>query len=125
VTVWHPVNRYSLQPVGLFVPYGLANLLSFVVMVMAIVSYYSNGVYPDKGRATLVSATKDTEVSEIFRRREGYIRIEMTGEGGEGGEGEEGEILAAWLVGFTHSSAGLSCDSRYSHICSLRLQPLV
>jgi hypothetical protein len=34
-------------------------------------------------------------------------------------------LFAAWLVGFTHSSAGLLYDSRYSQISAFWLQPLV
>jgi hypothetical protein len=77
VTIWEPVNRYGYQPVGLFLPYGLANILSFIVLVLAFISFNeADGIYPDKRLVALAGGVEDTGTAATFRDMEGMVTVQ-------------------------------------------------
>jgi hypothetical protein len=52
------VNRYGYNPFGLFIPYGLANLFTFITVLLGLISYSRNGVFPTKKLQDIVSAAE-------------------------------------------------------------------
>jgi hypothetical protein len=42
------VNRYSYKAYGLFIPYALANLFTFLCVIIGTYSYIHDSVLPDK-----------------------------------------------------------------------------
>ncbi|KAF1839004.1 hypothetical protein BDW02DRAFT_594079 [Decorospora gaudefroyi] len=55
------VNRYDYKPLGLFIPYALANMFAFVCIVLGVVSYIRDGVMPGKKVQDFVYAARSPE----------------------------------------------------------------
>jgi hypothetical protein len=50
------VNRYGYSPLGLFIPYALACLLTFITVVTGAMTYIRHGVMPGKKIQDILAA---------------------------------------------------------------------
>jgi len=69
VDVTDPVNRYAYKPWGLFLPYGLANAFSLIVVILGAYSFVHDGVMADKKFQDIVAAAKDPEIVQVIQDR--------------------------------------------------------
>ncbi|KAF2177452.1 hypothetical protein K469DRAFT_755105 [Zopfia rhizophila CBS 207.26] len=74
------VNRYGYKPYGLFIPYTLANLFTFVVILFGIFSYIKDDVMPDKKFQDIVSAVEDLEITRAVRSRKRSVTAVFVGD---------------------------------------------
>jgi hypothetical protein len=79
VLVTSDVNRYSYKPYGLFIPYALANLFTFVCAVLGIWSYVQDDVYPDKKFQDIVSSAEDPDIIQVVRDRRRSVTMVRRG----------------------------------------------
>ncbi|KAF2471142.1 uncharacterized protein BDR25DRAFT_223485 [Lindgomyces ingoldianus] len=80
VLVRTPVNCYAYKTYGLFIPYALANLFTFLVVAMGLYSYIHDGVRPDKKFQDIVVAAEDPEFVQVVRSRKRSVTAVMVGE---------------------------------------------
>ncbi|KAF2002416.1 hypothetical protein P154DRAFT_488382 [Amniculicola lignicola CBS 123094] len=71
------VNRYGYKSLGLFIPYGLAVLFTFVTVLIGIYSYIYDDVLPDKKFQDIVSAAEDPEIIHVVRSRQRSMTVMM------------------------------------------------
>ena len=62
VSVISNVNRYGYSAAGLIAPYALEILLTLIIVMMGIVSYYRHGVLPDKKFSDILREAADHEI---------------------------------------------------------------
>jgi hypothetical protein len=70
------VNRYSYKPYGLFIPYALANIFTFVCVAIGIISFARDGVLPGRKVQDVIWAARrgfelGDESDEILEAEEG------------------------------------------------------
>ena len=84
VTKWEDVNRYGYSPLGLFVPYSLANLFALIIIILGLVSFQVDGVYPNKKFQDIASVTNGTGIPPGFmwedRSRKQSVSAVLVGE---------------------------------------------
>ncbi|ORY04871.1 hypothetical protein BCR34DRAFT_491266 [Clohesyomyces aquaticus] len=102
VLVQTPVNRYAYKHPGLFIPYGLANLFTFIIVLLGLYSYRRHGVKPDRKFQDLVElAVEHAELWQEERHR-GSVTITISRVGTvEAGNRTEGsgrrKLSIKWL----------------------------
>jgi hypothetical protein len=65
------VNRYGYNVRGLFIPYALANFFTLIIVLLGTVSYWRNGVLPERNFSNLVhAATAKPPIIHIHSRPE-------------------------------------------------------
>ena len=62
VQLTNDVNRYSYKPYGLFIPYILANIFSFVCLCIGLVSCYRDGVLPGRKVQDIIYAARNPAI---------------------------------------------------------------
>lgn len=80
VSIRTPVNRYAYKPYGLFIPYALANLFTFIIVVLGLFSYKHHGVRPDRKFQDLVVAAEDRDFWHQVKHKGS---VTMTVDGGQ------------------------------------------
>lgn len=58
IELTNDVNRYSYKPYGLFIPYVLANVLTFVCVCIGGISFVIDGVLPGRKVQDLIWAAR-------------------------------------------------------------------
>jgi hypothetical protein len=69
------VNRYSYQPYGLFIPYALANLFTFITVLIGIYSYIYDDVMPGKNFQDIVSAAENPAMVHLVKDRKRSVTV--------------------------------------------------
>ncbi|KAF2729936.1 hypothetical protein EJ04DRAFT_501369 [Polyplosphaeria fusca] len=92
VLVTTGVNRYSYKALGLFIPYGLANLFAFICVLLGVWSYTQDGVYPDKKFQDIVSSAEDPEIIQVVRDRRRSVTMVRRGDSVTWKAGSKGQI---------------------------------
>lgn len=81
VNLTNDVNRYSYKPYGLFIPYALANMFTFMCVAIGIISFARDGVLPGRKVQDVIWAARwglelGEEIADISEAEEG--RAEST-----------------------------------------------
>jgi hypothetical protein len=84
VTTVDDVNRCGYLPLGLFLPYSLANFATLLAVVWGCFSFIRHGPLPGKSFSDVAKATMDPEVGFALQERQGLLRAT---------DGEQGMIL--------------------------------
>ncbi|KFA60961.1 hypothetical protein S40285_02735 [Stachybotrys chlorohalonatus IBT 40285] len=66
VTRWNDVNRYGYNPMSLFIPYALANLVVLISAILGLVSF-RHGTHPDKTFQDIANAAGEPLVTNNIR----------------------------------------------------------
>jgi hypothetical protein len=56
------VNRYGYSPLGLFIPYALACLFTFITVVIGATTYARHGVMPGKELQDILAAADSSAI---------------------------------------------------------------
>jgi hypothetical protein len=64
VTEWQDVNRYGYNPYGLWIPYALVSLFTFVTVIIGTIAFFSGGAKPNPGHKfqDIVGAVERREI---------------------------------------------------------------
>jgi hypothetical protein len=70
VTVWEDVNRYGYNPYGLWIPYALASLFTFLTVIIGTIAFSTHGVKPGIKFQDVVGAVERREIRVISDPRQ-------------------------------------------------------
>ena len=68
------MNRYDYNREGLYIPYALANFLTLVAVISALVSYKMRTVLPDTRFDNIVSAAENPDLIHLIRNPNDHSR---------------------------------------------------
>ncbi|KAH6686890.1 hypothetical protein F5X68DRAFT_134495 [Plectosphaerella plurivora] len=74
VTTVDDVNRYGYIPLGLFLPYSLANFATLSAVIWGCYLLLRHGPMPGKSFSDVAKATLDPEVGPVLRGRHGMLK---------------------------------------------------
>ena len=74
VTKWDDINRYGYNPYGLFIPYILSLVFTYLTVMVGLISFHrTDGGYPDKKIQDFVLASQAPGVGEAFKNKRSSI----------------------------------------------------
>ena len=75
VTKWDDINRYGYNPYGLFIPYTLSLVFTYLTVMVGLIAFYrTDGGYPDKKIQDFVLASQAPGVGEAFKDKRNSIK---------------------------------------------------
>ncbi|KAF2270247.1 hypothetical protein CC78DRAFT_599658 [Lojkania enalia] len=98
VFVTEDVNRYSYKAPGLFIPYALAVVFTFICVVLGLYSFVHDDVFPDKKFQDIVVAAEDPEIIQLVKYRKRSMSVVVVGDKVIWRAGSEKRQKEAWML---------------------------